>query len=147
MSKCTRGPAQQMMSRREAINSLIAADAKFMDEREDLTAYFNTLEAGKALSEQDIHQGYQAFKAAKKAHELASLAKTYALEPPALQAFVDLIMARMIFDGELLSDLFAPQQLGWKARGEKERALMQELIPLLHKLAQGRDISGLRAYE
>jgi hypothetical protein len=43
MSKCTRGPAQQMMSRREAINSLIAADAKFMDEREDLTAYFNTL--------------------------------------------------------------------------------------------------------
>jgi type I restriction enzyme, R subunit len=58
-------------------------------------------------------------------------------------------MDRMIFDGEHLSDLFAPQDPGWKERTIKELALMDDLIlmPLLKKLAQGREISGLAAYE
>ena len=56
-------------------------------------------------------------------------------------------MQRMIFDGEKLSDLLAPQRLGWKARTQKELALMDDLMTLLHKLAQGREISGLAAYE
>jgi type I restriction enzyme R subunit len=53
----------------------------------------------------------------------------------------------MVFDGDQLSDLFAPLALGWKARTKAELALMDELIPLLKKLAQGREISGLGAYE
>ena len=53
----------------------------------------------------------------------------------------------MIFDGEQLGDLLAPLGLGWKARTQKELALMDDLIPLLHKLAHGREISGLGAYE
>ena len=53
----------------------------------------------------------------------------------------------MIFDGEALSDLMAPLELGWKARAQAETALMAELVPLLTKRAQGRDISGLSAYE
>ena len=57
------------------------------------------------------------------------------------------ILRRMIFDGEQLGDLLAPLGLGWKARTQKELALMEDLIPLLHKLAQGREISGLGAYE
>jgi len=65
----------------------------------------------------------------------------------ALQAFVDHIMARMIFDGEQLGDLLAPLGLGWKARSKKELELMEVLLPLLHKLAQGREISGVQAYE
>ena len=56
-------------------------------------------------------------------------------------------MGRMIFDGEQLSDLLAPQDLGWKERTKKELALMDDLMPLLKKLAQGRDISGLGVYE
>ena len=56
--------------------------------------------------------------------------------------------ADAIFDGEQFSDLFAPLELGWKARTQKELALMEELIPLLLKLrAEGREISGLSAYE
>jgi type I restriction enzyme R subunit len=39
------------------------------------------------------------------------------------------------------------QDLGWKDRADKELALMAELLPLLKKLAKGRDISGLKAYE
>ena len=56
-------------------------------------------------------------------------------------------MNRMIFDGEQLSDLLAPLGLGWKERTKKELALMEDLVPLLKKLAQGREISGLAAYE
>lgn len=41
----------------------------------------------------------------------------------------------------------APLGLGWKARTQKELALVEELTPLLHKLALGREISGLSAYE
>ena len=53
----------------------------------------------------------------------------------------------MIFDGEQLSDLFAPRELGWKERGKAELALMADLLPLLEKFAQGHEISGLSAYE
>ena len=53
----------------------------------------------------------------------------------------------MVFDGEQFVDLLAPLDLGWKARTQKELALMTDLVPLLKKRAPGRDISGLRAYE
>jgi len=56
-------------------------------------------------------------------------------------------MSRMIFDGEQLTDLLAPLGLGWKARREAELALMADLLPYLQKLAGGREISGLNAYE
>jgi type I restriction enzyme R subunit len=118
-----------------------------MDDREDIKAYINTLQVGKGLDEKAIRQGYERFKAEKSARELADIATKHGLEAAALQTFVDGIMQRMIFDGEQLSDLLAPLELGWKARTKKELALMEDLIPLLHKLAQGREISGLGAYE
>ena len=65
----------------------------------------------------------------------------------ALQTFVDAVLARKIFDGEQLTELLAPLDLGWKARTQKELALMADLVPLLKKRAGGRDISGLQAYE
>jgi type I restriction enzyme R subunit len=40
-----------------------------------------------------------------------------------------------------------PLELGWKQRSKAEAALMQDLVPELKKLAQGREISGLAAYE
>ena len=83
----------------------------------------------------------------KNARELAEIAAKHGLEAASLQAFVDSVMQRMIFDGEQLGELLAPLGLGWKARTQKELALMEDLIPLLHKLAKGRDISGLGAYE
>ena len=81
------------------------------------------------------------------AKELAKTAKDHGLETATLKSFVDGIMSRMIFDGEQLNDLLAPLQLGWKERTKKELALMKDLTPLLMKLAQGREISGLKAYE
>jgi type I restriction enzyme, R subunit len=60
---------------------------------------------------------------------------------------VDGILQRLILDGDALSALMTPLELGWKARATAETALMRELIPLLTKRAQGRAISGLTAYE
>jgi len=139
-------PDKQKMSRDELLG-LILSDAKFMDDREDITAYINTLQVGKGLDEEAIRRGYERFKAEKSACELAEIATKHGLSAAALQAFVDSILQRMIFDGEQLGDLLAPLDLGWKARTKKELALMEDLIPLLHKLAQGREITGLVAYE
>jgi type I restriction enzyme, R subunit len=139
-------PGKSMMSREELIG-LIGADAKFMNEREDIAQYISTLKAGEGLSESAIREGYTRFKAEKDTVELAAIAGRHGLGKAALQAFVDGILDRMIFDGEQLSDLMAPLDLSWRARTQAELALMKDLHPLLTKRAQGRAISGLSAYE
>ncbi|VVO15483.1 Type-1 restriction enzyme R protein [Pseudomonas fluorescens] len=139
-------PSKQKMSRDQLIG-LIQADAKFMNERDDIAAYITTLQAGEGLSETAIRDGYTRFKQQKDAAELADIAGKHHLDPTALQGFVDGILQRRIFDGDQLSDLMAPLDLGWKARTQAELALMEDLHPLLNKRAQGRDISGLSAYE
>jgi type I restriction enzyme R subunit len=53
----------------------------------------------------------------------------------------------MIFDAEKLSELFESLDLGWKERSKRELALMEDLRPLLKKRAEGKEISGLKAYE
>jgi type I restriction enzyme R subunit len=139
-------PGKQKMSREQLIG-LIQSDAKFMNERDDIAQYISTLKAGEGLSEKAIREGYTRFKAEKDAAELSSIAARHQLETAPLQTFVDGILQRMIFDGEHLSDLLAPLDLGWKARTQAELALMSDLHPLLTKRAKGRDISGLSAYE
>jgi type I restriction enzyme R subunit len=139
-------PGKQQMTRDQLIG-LIASDAKFMDEREDITEYVRSLQAGEGLDEKAVREGYQRFKAEKHAKELAAVADKHGLPVAALQPFVDAILKRMIFDGEQLTDLMEPLDLGWRERREKELALMDDLVPLLKKRAQGRDISGLNAYE
>jgi len=139
-------PGKQKMSREQLIG-LIQSDAKFMDERAEIAAYIATLKEGEGLSETVIRDGYIRFKAEKDAAQLAAIAGLHGLATAALQGFVDGILDRMIFDGEQLGDLMTPLDLGWKARTQAELALMADLHPLLTKRAQGRDISGLSAYE
>jgi type I restriction enzyme R subunit len=141
-----KGPGKSKMTREELIG-LISSDAKFMNERDDIAEYIGTLKAGEGLSETAIRDGYSRFKAEKNSQELAAIASKHGLATVSLQTFVDGILDRMIFDGEHLSDLFVPRNLGWKARTQAELALMADLVPLLTKRAGGRDISGLSAYE
>jgi type I restriction enzyme R subunit len=140
-------PAGKATMSREQLIGLIAADSKFIDERETITEYVRGLKAGEGLDEAAIRDGYQRFKDEKHAAEVAAAAREHGLAPDVLQTFVDTILDRMIFDGERLTELLAPLNLGWRARTEKELALMAELVPLLKKRAGGRDISGLKAYE
>ena len=139
-------PGKAKMTREQLIG-LISSDAKFINERDDIAEYIGTLQAGEGLSETAIRDGYTRFKAEKNAQELATIAAKHNLATAALQSFVDGIFERMIFDGERLSDLMAPLDLGWKARSQAEIALMEDLYPLLTQRAGGRDISGLSAYE
>ena len=139
-------PSKQKMTKEQLIN-LLSSSANLMEERDDIVDYINSLEAGKSLSEEEIREGYENFKEEKTAKEIAAIAKQHGLDTSALKNFIDGIMSRMIFDGEQLSDLLAPLQLGWKDRTKEELALMQELVPQLKRLAQGREISGLSAYE
>jgi type I restriction enzyme R subunit len=141
-----KGPGKSKMTREELIG-LISSDAKFMNERDDIAEYIGTLKAGEGLSETAIREGYTRFKAEKNAKELAAIASKHHLATAALQTFVEGILDRMIFDGQHLSDLMAPMDLGWKARTQAELALMADLHPLLTKRAGGRDISGLSAYD
>ncbi len=139
-------PDRQNMTREQLI-ALLSSNANFMNNRDDIVDYINSLKAGVALDEKAIKEGFETFKVEKSAKLLAHIAENHNLDSEALKSFVDKTMDRMIFDGDLLSDLFESMDLGWKERSKKELALMDELIPLFHKLAEGRDISGLKAYE
>ncbi len=139
-------PEQQRMTRDQLVG-LIQSDAKFMDDRDDIVAYVNTLQVGAGLSKEEIRSGFEQFREEKRASALAAIADSHGLDLSSLQNFLDTVLRRMIFDGEQLSDLLAPLDLGWKARTQKELALMKDLIPHLHRMAHGREISGLGAYE
>ena len=139
-------PQKQKMSREQLV-SFIRSNSNMMDERDDIIAYINTLESGKGLDENAIKTGYQKFKAEKSAKEIEAIANKYGLKSDSLQNFVDEIMGRMIFYGVKLNDLMEPLGLAWRERTQKELELMDDLIPLLKKLAGGRRIAGLSSYE
>jgi len=148
ISKYTRPdtPKKEKMSREQLIG-LLSSSSNMMEERDEIIAYINTLESGKGLDEKSIKEGYKIFKDKRAAEEMSVLAEEHGLQSVSLQAFVNEIMGCMIFDGEKLSDLLAPLNLAWRDRAKKEIELMDDLIPLLKKLAGGRVIAGLKAYE
>ena len=147
IARYTQSRPGKLTMNREQLIGLIQSDAKFIDEREDIAEYIRGLNVGEALDEKAIRAGYDAFKTAKKVQVLTDMAGKHKVDAAALQTFVDVVLRRRVFDGDGLSDLMIPLELGWKARTEAELALMEDLAPLLHKLAGGRDISGLSAYE
>lgn len=139
-------PSKQKMTQEQLID-LLSASANLMDARDDIADYIKSLEVGKSLSEKEIREGFENFREEKAAQELAIIAHKHGLSIKPLKTFVDNIVDRMIFDGEQLSDLLAPLELGWKDRVKKETVIMQDLMPQLKKLAQGGEIAGLSAYE
>ena len=140
-------PSKQKVTKEQLIG-MISSTADMMDEREDIVDFINSkYDDLNGKTKQEIREDYQTFKAEKFAKEMSATASKHGLETATLQSFVEKIMHRMIFDGEQLNDLFAPLELGWKTRTQKELALMEDLVPLLKKLAGGREISGLSAYE
>lgn len=137
---------KQNMSKAQIIK-LLRTTSNLMDEQEDLTEYINRLDWSVGQDVEKLRKGYDTFKVEKNNRVLAAIARKYGLETLGLKAFVEDIISRMIFDGEKLTDLLAPLDLSWKERRVKELALMEDLVPQLKKLAQGREISGLASYE
>ncbi len=139
-------PSKQKMTKSQVI-SLLKSNSNLMEEEEDLTDYINSLDWESGKDVDTLREGYETFRVEKYDKELAKMANDHGLQTPALKTFVEKIMNRMIFDGEKLTDLMEPLELGWKQRSQAEIALMKDLAPQLKKLANGREISGLTAYE
>lgn len=139
-------PSKQKMTKMQIIN-LLCSSSNLMDEQEDLTEYINSLDWDSGQDVNSLREGYDTFKIKKNEKELVNIATKHGLPVTALKDFTDKITSRMIFDGEKLTDLLEPLELNWKARRVKELALMADLVPHLKKQAQGREISGLAAYE
>lgn len=146
IAQYTQGTKKQKMSRDQLIG-LLTANSNFMEEKDDIIAYINSLKVGEGLTEDQIKSGYKKFKDEKNKKDITDIAKKHSLDSKILYQFIERIMDRMIFDGDRLSDLMEPFDIGWKERTKREEALMNDLIPLFKKLANGREISGLAAYE
>ena len=137
---------KEKMTKQQVIN-LLGSSSNLMDEQEDLTEYINSLDWNVGQDVKDLREGYNTFKADKIEKEIINISQTHGLAASSLKSFINNILNRMIFDGEKLTDLLEPLDLGWKERRLKELALMEDLVPHLKKQAQGREISGLVAYE
>ncbi|MCE6989875.1 type I restriction endonuclease subunit R [Dyadobacter sp. CY323] len=139
-------PAKQKMTKVQVI-SLLSANSNLMDEQENLTEFINILDWNGGRTVEELRKMFETFKVDKSDRELAAIAHRHGLQTAELKSFVDGIMSRMIFDGEKLTDFLEPIGLSWKERRNKELALMEDLVPQLKKISEGRDISGLAAYE
>lgn len=139
-------PSKEKMTKAQVI-SLLSANSNLMEEQEDLTEYIGSLDWNSGQDMESLQKGYDRFKEEKYNRELAEIANKNGLETAVLKTFVEQILNRMIFDGEKLTHLLEPLGLRWKERKAKELALMEDLVPLLKKQAQGEEISGLAAYE
>jgi type I restriction enzyme R subunit len=146
ISKCMGHPTKWKMTKEELVN-LIRSSANLLDDREDIIAYIDSLDGVNGRTVDEIKNGYEVFKTEKYAKELMAIAEKHGLSVVSLQAFVNDIVDRKIFDGEKLNDLLEPLDLGWRDRTRKETELMNDLVPLLKRLVPGQEISGLKAYE
>ena len=109
--------------------------------------FVDTLDWNIGYDADALREDYANFKIAKYDRALAAIAQRSQLLVADLKAFVDQVMGRLIFDGEQLTELLAPLELGWKERRALEMGLMEDLVPQLKKLAGEREIAGLEAYE
>jgi len=138
--------SKKQKANRDQLVEILSSYSNIYDERDDILAFVDSLKVGENLSEEAIHQRYALFKAEQTIKKLQEIAQQYGINSAALEAFFNMTVERSILDGDQLTEVFEPLGLGWKARGQQEQALVNDLKPLLYKSAQGRDISGLLAY-
>lgn len=132
---------------KEELIDLLGSSSNLMEEKEDIRDFINNLELNTPMTEEQIKEDYQAFKEEKENKELIIVAEKHKIPLDHLKSFTEDILKRMIFDGEKLSELMQPLNLGWKERATKEIALMEDLVPLLNKKANDQEIAGLAVYE
>jgi type I restriction enzyme, R subunit len=139
-------PSKQKMTK-EQVKSLLKSNSNLMDLEKDMSEFIDQLDWTIGQTEVELNRNFEKFIDDKYNKEIATIANKHGLQTADLKKFIEKITSRMIFDGEKLTDLLEPLDLSWKERRVKELALMADLVPQLKKLAQGREISGLAAYE
>ena len=141
------GEPKKLKMTKEQLIGLISSSANLIDERDDIIAYLDSLDGVNGRTVEEVKAGYELFKTEKYAKELMAVSERNHIAITSLQHFVNDIIERSIFDGEKLYDLLEPLNLGWRARTEAEKTLMNDLVPLLKRMTGGKEISGLSAYE
>lgn len=131
---------------REQLVEILRSNAKFLDERDEIIEYVQTLHAGQHLTEEEIRTGYENFKSSKYEKLIDAIAKKYGIDANTLQDFIHNTLTRMVFDSEAFVDIMDTLDVDWKTRDEIELEIMKEIKPILKKLALGMEISGLEAY-
>ncbi len=147
IARMTEAPPDKQRKTRADVIAMIRGEAKFTDLQDLIAAYIDTLPLDRGVPEAEIRAGFDRFKAAAEGRALDELATRHGLDGAALRDFVADVLRRWVFDGADLTRLVEPLGLGWKARVHKETAVMADLAPFLRRVADGRDISGLAAYE
>lgn len=143
------GTPSKVNMTREQLKDLVSSSANLLEEREDIMAYIDSLDADNVngRTEKEIKEGYERFKEEKFDKDLQAIAAKHQLDAASVDTFAKDIVERKIFDAERLNDLLAPLNLGWRDRTTKETEVMKDMIPLLKRMASGQKISGLSAYE
>jgi type I restriction enzyme R subunit len=86
-------------------------------------------------------------KTEKKPQELIVIADYRGLASGDPQVFIGEILRNRVFDGESRPAFWEARNLNWKSLRVEGSVLMEKPTPLRHKLAQGRVITGVAAYE
>lgn len=148
IAKCTQQDTskKETMSKKELI-SYLSSNSNLLEEKDDIIEYINTLETGKGMSEDAIKAGYKKFKDEKSGNEILKISQKHDINVDILKKFIEEIIKHNRFDGEKLTDLMEPLDLSWREKTTKELALMEDMVPLLKKMANGQEIIGLKAYE
>ena len=148
ISKSTQSddPKKETMSREQLIKYL-SSSSNMLEEREDIIEYIRSLEIGRGMREDEIKNGYKKFKEMKSNKAIFDISQKHNIDIDLLKIFIEEIIKLSRFDGEKLTDLMEPLALSWREKTKKELALMEDLIPLLKKMANGKEIKGLNAYE
>lgn len=148
IAKCTQQDTskKETMSKKELI-SYLSSNSNLLEEKDDIIEYINTLETGKGMSEDAIKAEYKKFKDEKSGNEILKISQKHDINVDILKKFIEEIIKHNRFDGEKLTDLMEPLDLSWREKTTKELALMEDMVPLLKKMANGQEIIGLKAYE
>ena len=77
---------------KEQLISLVASSANLIDERDDIREYIDSLDEVNGKTEQEIKEGYEAFKVEKYAKQLASIADKHGITADSLRKFVEQII-------------------------------------------------------
>ena len=143
ISLYTRPTHKQKMTK-EQLLSILTSSTEVADEKEYISAYIDTLPIGTAMSDQEVKDGYQAFKEKMISETFTAIAENFGLNKESLLAFISETIRFARIDEDKLNELFAA--MGWKARKAAKESLMKELAPHFKRLASGRKIEGLSAY-
>ena len=90
------GAPSMMKLTKDQLKDLVCSSANLIDEREDIMAYIDSLDAKgvNGKTEKEIKDGYELFKTEKFANELMDIADMHHLDIASMKAFVDDIVER-----------------------------------------------------